>query len=95
MPRAVATKGAKCTGHLCYPPMRTNEGSDFVMAEGVGVLLVGAQYDGHRCDKSWHTGVQSGGSSVIFVEDVPLVRIGDTVSCGSAVATGSNFVFAD
>ncbi|NCC97882.1 MAG: hypothetical protein EOM02_13720 [Synergistales bacterium] len=40
-----------------------------------------------------HGSVLSGGSSTVFVNGKPAGRIGDSVACGSTVATGSPDVF--
>ena len=92
---AVGRKGDGCTGHGCFPPRASTSGCDWVAIEGVEVLRVGDGYASHRCGKTSHSGSQAEGSSLVFIDDVPVARIGDGVDCGSALAQGSDFVFAD
>jgi uncharacterized Zn-binding protein involved in type VI secretion len=40
-------------------------------------------------DNPSHDGVLSAGSSTVFVNGLPLGRIGDSISCGSFVNSGS------
>ena len=57
----------------------------------------------HRVGDAWathgcsicrpHAGVLAAGSPDVFVNGAPAGRIGDPVSCGSSVATGSQNVF--
>lgn len=92
---AVGRKGDSCTGHGCFPPRASISGCDWVTIEEVDALRVGDGYASHRCGKTAHSGSQAAGSSLVFIEDVPVARIGDGVDCGSALAQGSDFVFAD
>lgn len=92
---AVGRKGDSCTGHACFPPRASIYGCDWVMIEDIEVLRVGDGYASHRCGKTSHSGSQAQGSDLVFIDDVPVARIGDDVDCGSALAQGSDFVFAD
>ena len=79
---AVCRKGDTCTGHGGFPPRANDEGSPNVFVNGIPA--------GNSC----HDGTLSGGSSSVFVNGKALGRIGDDVSCGSVVASGSPDVFS-
>ena len=84
-----------CTGHDDWPPRENIQGSPNVFVNN---------RNWHRQGDSWaihcnaipecHDGVLSSGSSTVYVNNKQAGRIGDPVSCGSSVATGSNNVFA-
>jgi uncharacterized Zn-binding protein involved in type VI secretion len=42
-----------------------------------------------------HDGVASSGSPNVFVNGKPVCRIGDAISCGDTMATGSENVFVN
>ncbi len=96
---AVARLGDTCTGHECFPPRSSTEGSPNVFCNGLPVHRVGDGWAVHTCTHpevphGSHGGVLASGSSKVFVNGQPIGRIGDAVSCGSSVATGSSNVFA-
>lgn len=95
MPK-VARISDTCTGHDCFPPRASVEGSDNVFINSKGALRVGDAWGAHTCPTipETHTGSQSGGSSSVFANGKALARVGDGVDCGSSVATGSDNVFA-
>mgnify|MGYP002624134001 CR=1 FL=1 len=84
-----------CTGHADWPPRPNIEGSPNVFVN---------KRNWHRQGDAWathcnsisecHGGVLASGSSSVFVNKQQAGRIGDHVSCGSSVATGSPNVFA-
>lgn len=94
MSNAVSRKGDTCTGHGCYPPRASVEGSDNVFINGKGVHCQGHGWAAHTCGDSTHDGTCSGGSSTVYANGKPIARVGDGISCGSAVAVGSPDVFA-
>ena len=91
---AVTRKGDICTGHGCFPPRPSVEGSGNVFVNGIPVHRQGDRWSVHCCDKSCHDGSLSSGSSSVYANGKQVGRIGDPVSCGSAVAEGSDNVFA-
>ena len=91
----ISFPGALCTGHECYPPRPLLAGvTSTVFVNGQPAALSGATMVPHACGTSAHAGVVSGGSGTVFFEGRPVARIGDAVSCGSALAQGSPSVFA-
>lgn len=96
---AVARLGDTCTGHDCFPPRSSIEGSPNVFCNGIAVHRQGDGWDTHCCTHpklphGCHNGVLTSGSGTVFVNGKQIGRIGDPVSCGSTVATGSGNVFA-
>ena len=69
-------------------------GASTVFVNGKPVLLAGAVWAVHGCGDDAHDGTSTGCSSTVFVEGHGVVRVGDDISCGSAVAEGSSTVFA-
>lgn len=91
---AVARISDSGTGHGCHPPRQNCEGSGNVFVNGLGAHRVGDAWLPHTCGSDTHDAVLASGSSTVFVNGKALGRIGDSVSCGSAVASGSGNVFA-
>lgn len=91
---AVASIGAKDTGHGCFPPRACTSGSGNVFVNGIGAHREGDAWAPHTCGSNTHSSTLSAGSSSVFVNGKALARIGDPVACGSAVAVGSADVFA-
>ncbi|MGL4735690.1 MAG: PAAR domain-containing protein [Enterovibrio sp.] len=92
---AAARKGDMCTGHGDFPPRASISGNETVLINGKAALCVGDGWDTH-CNPLpvCHNGVQSVGSGTVFVGGKALARVGDAVSCGSSIASGSSDVFA-
>lgn len=82
--------GDVCSGHGCFPPRPNIASSTDVLANGVGVHRVGDSWAPHTCHGSTHDGIAVTGSPTVFVNGVPITRIGDTVSCGSSMSVGSS-----
>jgi len=92
---AVARKGDICTGHGCFPPRPNTQGSPDVFINGIAAHRVSDAWAAHGCgDCTPHGGSLAAGSATVFVNGLPLGRIGDPVSCGSSVAQGSPDVYA-
>lgn len=82
-----------CTGHGCYPPRNNVEASGNTSANGLGVHRVGDNWEVHGCGVCVpHGAIQANGSPNSSVNDRPIARIGDSLSCGSMNATGSSNV---
>lgn len=94
MPGAVRL-GDMSTGHAhCYEARPNIEASSDVLINGQGAHRVGDAWTVHGAcnDHSPHDGVAIGGSGSVFVNGKPLCRIGDSISCGDTMATGSGDV---
>ena len=84
-----------CTGHDDWPPRPNVQGSPNVFVNNRNWHRQGDSWEVH-CNPEMicHAGVLASGSSTVFVNKKQAGRIGDPVSCGSSVATGSENVFA-
>ncbi len=89
----VTRKGDICSGHGCWPPRPSSQGSGNVFINGIPAHRHGDGWDPHTCG-STHSSNLAAGSSTVFVNGLQLGRIGDPVACGSTVATGSGDVYA-
>lgn len=85
--------GDICTGHGCYPPRPNIEGSPNVFVNGLPSHRQNDAWMPHCCGSSCHGGQAANGSSSVFVNGKPKCRIGDSVNCGSTMASGSPNVF--
>lgn len=90
--------GDICTGHWCYPPRQNIAGSSNVYINSRGAHR---QFDGwgphcNTCHHPWycecHLAISLKGSSMVYVNSRQLMRLGDPISCGSAVGWGSKNV---
>ncbi len=93
MAQATTRLGDICTGHGCYKPRPSTSASSDVFVNSIAVHRQGDSWDTHCCDSSCHDGVLVSGSSTVYVNGQQCGRIGDPISCGSAVAEGSSNVF--
>lgn len=84
--------GDICTGHGCYPPRPSVQGSSNVFVNGIPQVRQGDMYAVHCC-KYCHSGSAAVGSPTVYVNGKQKHRIGDAVSCGSKAMTGSSNVF--
>lgn len=91
---AVTRLGDMCTGHSCYPPRPSVAGAATVFVNGIPIHRLGDAWATHCCGPTCHDGNLAMGSTTVFAEGANVGRIGDPVSCGSAVAAGSMNVFA-
>jgi len=91
---AVTRKGDYCTGHGCWPPRPSIDGSPDVFVNGRPAHRHGDGWATHCCRRSCHAGVLAAGSATVFINGRAAGRVGDPVSCGSRVAQGSPNVFA-
>lgn len=95
---AVTRLGDICTGHAhCYPPRPSTGASLTVRVNGIPAHRQSDGWASHgACPvHSPHGDSLAAGSPTVRVNNLQLGRIGDPVSCGSAVATGSSTVFAN
>ena len=92
---AVTRLGDSCTGHGTWPPRPSTGGSGDVFVNGIPAHRQGDDWAVHCNDVPvCHAGSLAAGSGTVFVNGKQLGRVGDSVSCGSAVAAGSGNVFA-
>lgn len=91
MPGAVRINDV-CSGHGCFPPRRVLTGSSDVLVNGRGAVVLGSEWEEHRCGRNRHTGTSIGGSATVFVNGKPKVRAGDPISCGSFATSSSSDV---
>jgi len=82
----------KCTGHGCFPSRPNTAASNDVFTNDLGAHRQGDAWRTHTCTGS-HGGNLASGSPNVFINDKQAGRIGDPVSCGSKVRTGSDNVF--
>ena len=83
----------KSTGH-CFPPRPINNSSGNVFVNNLGAINTTHHFAHvHSCGKAVHyMGPPSKGSSTVFVNNSPMVRTGDPVTCGDFCAKGSSNV---
>jgi uncharacterized Zn-binding protein involved in type VI secretion len=92
----VTRRGDKCTGHGSWVPRSSSSGSPNVFVNSIPVHRQGDGWNAHASPSPNppHGGSLASGSSTVFINNKQCGRIGDPVSCGSAVAQGSANVFA-
>ncbi len=102
MPKAIRKDSDQSTGHDDYfPPRAPDEGnSSQVYANGILIAVVGNHYPDHIDETededeepNIHDGVASGGSPNVFINNTPIHRANDPISCGDTAANGSPNVF--
>lgn len=86
-------KGDICTGHGCYPPRPSSEGSPDTFVNGLNYIRVGDPYVEHCCSSDCHPGALDEGSPDVFVNGISAGRLADFIDCGSAAAQGSQDTF--
>lgn len=80
-----------CTGHGCYPARSNVEASTNSIVNNLGIHRVGDNWETHGCGTCVpHGAIQATGSPNVSVNDRPIARVGDNLSCGSMNATGSS-----
>jgi|TARA_B110000881_G_C18535633_1_gene495627 uncharacterized Zn-binding protein involved in type VI secretion len=85
-----------CTGHGCYPSRDNAGASGNVLINSLGAHRVGDPWNEHGCPVCVdHGGAQASGSPNVFVNSLPLARIGDAIDCGSSNQTGSGDVITN
>lgn len=95
---AVALEQKVSTGHGCFPPTQAigpYTTTSFFNNKAIQ-LLNHTKYAPHTCGTVTHTPDQritSSASSTFFLEGKAVCRIGDDISCGDAIAEGSDSAF--
>ncbi len=88
-------KGDICTGHPCFPPRPSAQGSPDVFTNAIPQHRVTDAWVVHCCGPSCHASTQCQGSPNVFANTLAVARRGDAVCCGSKCATHSPNVFAN
>lgn len=96
MPPAVRLSDI-CTGHGSFPPRPNSGASGDTYINSRGAHRVGDGYIPHGSPSPSppHGAVAAAGSPNVFTNSKAQCRIGDPVSCGSAMATGSGNVIVN
>lgn len=82
------------SGHGCFPPSPTAEGSGDVFTNARPALRKGDAVMPHGCGQCPpHGRSVSAGSATVNINNRPASRVGDAISCGGSVSTGSGDVF--
>ena len=88
-------KGDICTGHGCFPPRPSAQGSPNVFTNNIPQHRLTDAWSAHCCGPPCHGSVLCAGSPNVFANTLAVARKGDPVCCGSACATHSPNVFAN
>ena len=88
-------KGDICTGHGCFPPRPSVQGSPNVFTNAIPQHRLTDAWAAHCCGPPCHGSVLCAGSPNVFANTLAVARKGDPVCCGSACATHSPNVFAN
>jgi len=81
------------SGHGCFPPSPTIEGSSDVFTNARPALRKGDAVLPHGCGQCPpHPRAVSAGSATVNINNKPAARVGDSISCGGSVSTGSGDV---
>jgi uncharacterized Zn-binding protein involved in type VI secretion len=84
--------GDVCSGHGCFPSRPNTSASPNVFVNGIPSHRQSDSWAVHCCPPPCHGGSLAAGSSTVYVNGLQKGRIGDPVSCGSSVASGSSNV---
>ena len=89
-------KGDICTGHSCFPPRPSVQGSPNVFTNNIPQHRLTDKWAVHACGPPpGHSSVLCQCSPNVFANTLAVARKGDPVCCGSACATHSPNVFAN
>lgn len=83
-------------GHSCWPARPNIEGSANVFVNGIAVHCTSHNWAVHCCTNTpfpCHTGVAGSGSPNVFANGLARSRVGDSITCGDTMATGSTDVY--
>lgn len=88
----VCRLGDVSTGHSCYSSRPNDQGSPNFLVNGIPIHRVSDHWETHCCNVlpfDCHDGVCSSGSATYTVNGLAVGRIGDAISCGDTIKTGS------
>jgi uncharacterized Zn-binding protein involved in type VI secretion len=80
--------GDMSAGH-CFFPRPNTQGSSNVIINGLPAHCIGMSWPIHNCGKFFHPSFTAMGSPNVLVNGLPLARVGDMLSCGDMIASGS------
>lgn len=83
-----ARLGDISSGH-CFPPRPNVTGSPNVFTNGLPNHRQTDYWITHCCGNTCHDGILAAGSPTVFTNGLQQGRIGDPISCGDFIATGS------
>lgn len=83
------------SGHGCFPPRPVITGYSKVLIEGIPASGIGDVLPPHCCGPVCHPGNLASGSTKVKIGGRALSKIGDVVSCGSFMISGSTKVRVD
>ena len=86
--------GDNSAGHGCFGPTPAISGSHNVFINSRASVRQTDQFETHCCVICHSDRRAASGSSKVFVNSLPIFRIGDSISCGDVGGQGSNNVFA-
>ena len=89
---SVARIGDVTIGHQGFGQQLALTGSDNVFVESIGVVRLTDVFENHSDGHSTHSGIVASGSNKVFVNNLPIARIGDPLTCSSIIGTGSSKV---
>jgi len=98
---AISRIGDMSTGHGCFPPtplVMTPVSKSFFNGILASVVDSNCQHATHCCGPVCHTSSQrapNSGASKTYIEGILAARIGDTITCGDAIAEGSPNTFIE
>lgn len=86
----VAFRTSMCGGECGLPPAASAEWSSNVFANNRNVVRQGDRFEEHGDGVR----VVASGSPTVFVNGKQIARIGDPISCGAHIASGSSDVIS-
>ena len=87
---AVHRLGDICTGHGCFPPRTSTEGSPNVNINGLPAHRLGDAWESHCCpNQGCHSSQLEMGSSSVNVNGLSLARVTDPIACGSTASAST------
>lgn len=98
MPPAVRGQGTDtASGHGSFPPTQTDGCSSNVLINNIGAHRTGDSIISHSSPSPSpvHSRAAGTGSYNVYVNNKNLMRLGDSVTCGGNLVTGSNNVICN
>lgn len=89
---AVAVVGSLCTGHNGYPPRKAIQGDPTITINGKPIHRLGDAWEPHSDGTHSHDGISITAIGNITANGIPICVVGDSISCGSKIATGADGV---
>ena len=93
MSRQATRLGDLCTGHGCFPSRPNDTASPNFYINSLPSHRQNDHWVTHCCGNSCHDGYLVFGSNTFYVNSRQQARVGDFISCGSTVMTGSPNTF--